>query len=67
MLESEAGAAVLAEVVVDLLGPMNLISASNASKSDSVSLRLQGSHDNWADGPDRKFVAGRARTENFVG
>ena len=40
MLKSEAGAAALAEVLVDLLGPINLISASNTSKSDLVSLRL---------------------------
>ena len=46
MLESKAGAAALAELAVDLgLGAMNLISADNVSKSDSVSLRLQGGHD----------------------
>ena len=61
---SEDDAAALVEVLVFLLGPMNLISASNAGKSDSVSLRLQGSHISCADGLDRKFVAGR--TENFA-
>ena len=46
MLESEADAAALAVLAeVFLLGAMNLISADNVSKSDSVSLRLQGGHD----------------------